>query len=140
MVGFYSLGRPRRKTWLPEALAGFAVLCSLLGLPVWAATTGGNSLQIKEQQVTIGYWIREKLPPGVPVGVNDVGAMRYYGGHPTVDLIGLTTNGLALPSRNGVGSLYETLEKMPEEKRPDYFAIYPTWFPGFDASGVLDRR
>jgi hypothetical protein len=140
VVGFYSLGTLNRKTWLPEALAGFAVLCSLLGLPVWAATTGGNSLQIKEQQVSIGYWIRENLPPGARVGVNDVGAMRYYGGHPTVDLIGLTTNGLALPSRNGLGSLYETLEKMPEEKRPDYFAIYPTWFPGFETSGVLDQE
>jgi hypothetical protein len=140
VVGFYSLGTLNRKTWLPEALAGFALLCSLLGLPVWAATTGGNALQIKEQQVSIGYWIRENLPPGARVGVNDVGAMRYYGGHPTVDLIGLTTNGLALPSRNGLGSLYETLEKMPEEKRPDYFAIYPTWFPGFETSGVLDQE
>ena len=140
VVGFYSLRSLTRKTWLPEALASFAVLCSLLGLPVWAATTGGNSLQIKEQQVSVGYWIRENLPPGASVGVNDAGAMRYYGGHRTVDLIGLTTNGLALPTRNGVGSLYETLEKMPEEKRPDYFAIYPTWFPGFEASGVLDQE
>jgi hypothetical protein len=137
VVGFYSLRTLKRRTWLPEALAGFALVCSLLGLPVWAATTGADSLQIKEQQVTVGYWIRENLPSGVHVGVNDAGAIRYYGGHPTVDLIGLTTNGLALPSRNGVGSLYEALEKMPERKRPDYFAIYPTWFPGFDASGVL---
>ena len=140
VVGFYSLRSLTRKTWLPEALASFAILCSLLSLPVWAATTGGNSLQIKEQQVSVGYWIRENLPPGASVGVNDAGAMRYYGGHRTVDLIGLTTNGLALPTRNGVGSLYETLEKMPEEKRPDYFAIYPTWFPGFDGSGVLDQE
>jgi hypothetical protein len=140
VVGFYSLGSLERRTWLPEALAGFAVLCSLLGVPVWAATTGGNSLQIKEQQVAVGYWIRENLPPGAHVAVNDVGAIRYYGDHPTVDLIGLTTNGLALPTRNGLGSLYETLEKMPEEKRPDYFAIYPTWFPGFDGSGVLDQE
>jgi hypothetical protein len=140
VVGFYSLRSLTRNTWLPEALASFAILCSLLSLPVWAATTGGNSLQIKEQQVSVGYWIRENLPPGASVGVNDAGAMRYYGGHRTVDLIGLTTNGLALPTRNGVGSLYEALEKMPEEKRPDYFAIYPTWFPGFDASGVLDQE
>jgi hypothetical protein len=140
VVGFYSLRSLNRITWLPEALAGLALLCSLLSLPVWAATTGGNSLQIKEQQVSVAYWLRENLPPGASVGVNDAGAMRYYGGHYTVDLIGLTTNGLALPTRNGVGSLYEKLEKMPEGKRPDYFAIYPTWFPGFDASGVLDQE
>jgi hypothetical protein len=140
VVGFYSLRTFEERAWLPEALAGFALLVSLLGLPVWAATTGGNTLQINEQQVTVGYWIRENLPSGARVGVNDAGAMRYYGDHPTVDLIGLTTNGLALPTRNGLGSLYESLEEMPEEMRPDYFAIYPTWFPGFEDSGVLNRE
>jgi hypothetical protein len=140
VVGFYSLRTLEERAWLPEALAGFALLVSLLGLPVWAATTGGNTLQINEQQVTVGYWIRENLPPGARVGVNDAGAMRYYGDHPTVDLIGLTTNGLALPTRNGLGSLYERLEEMPEERRPDYFAIYPTWFPGLEDSGVLDQE
>ena len=130
VVGFYSLRPSTRKTWLPEALASFAVLCSLLGLPVWAATTGGNSLQIKEQQVTIGYWLRENLPPGVHVGVNDAGAMRYYGGHPTVDLIGLTTNGLALSTRNGVGSLYETLEEYAGGEAPGLLRNLPDLVSG----------
>ena len=130
----------RRETWLPGALAGFALLVSLLSLPTWAAITGGASLQVKEQQVSVGYWIRENLPSGARVGINDAGAIRYYGGHPTVDLIGLTTNGLALPSRNGPGSLYEALEEMPEEKRPDYFAVYPDWFSAFYASGVFGEE
>src|SRR5215218_9005535 len=140
VVGFCSFAALRRGTWLPGALAGFALLASLLGLPTWAAITGGASLQVKEQQVSVGYWIRENLPSGARVGINDAGAIRYYGGHPTVDLIGLTTNGLALPSRNGSGSLYEALEKMPEEKRPDYFAVYPDWFSDFYASGVFGEE
>jgi hypothetical protein len=140
VVGFYSLSTLQAKSWLPEALGAFALVCSVVSLPVWAATTGGNSLQINEQQISIAYWIRENVPPDARVGINDAGAIRYYGAHPTVDLIGLTTNGLALPTRNGVGSLYEALEKMPQEKRPDYFAIYPTWFPGFESSGVLDQE
>jgi hypothetical protein len=140
VVGFCSFAALRRGTWLPGALAGFALLVSLLGLPTWAAITGGASLQVKEQQVSVGYWIRENLPPGAHVGINDAGAIRYYGGHPTVDLIGLTTNGLALPSRNGPGSLYEALEEMPEEKRPDYFAVYPDWFSDLEASGVFGEE
>jgi hypothetical protein len=140
VVGFYSLRTLQAKSWLPEALGAFALVCSVVSLPVWAATTGGNSLQINEQQISIAYWIRENVPPGARVGINDAGAIRYYGAHPTVDLIGLTTNGLALPTRNGVGSLYEELEKMPPEKRPDYFAVYPNWFPGFESSGVLDQE
>jgi hypothetical protein len=140
VVGFCSLTTPRRGAWLPGALAGFALLVSLLGLPGWAAITGGASLQVKEQQVSVGYWIRENLPPGARVGINDAGAIRYYGEHPTVDLIGLTTNGLALPSRHGPGSLYEALEKMPEEQRPDYFAVYPNWFSSFSASGLFGEE
>jgi len=116
------------------------ILISLLGLPTWAAIMGGASLQVKEQQVSVGYWIRENLPSGARVGINDAGAIRYYGGHPTVDLIGLTTNGLALPSRNGPGSLYEALEEMPEEKRPDYFVVYPDWFSDLSASGVFGEE
>ncbi|HSK84717.1 MAG TPA: hypothetical protein VK902_15165, partial [Rubrobacter sp.] len=140
VVGFYSLRTLQGKSWLPEALAGFALVCSLVGLPVWAATTGGNSLQINEQQISVAYWIRENLPPGARVGINDAGAIRYFGAHPTVDLIGLTTNGLALPSRHGPGSLYEALEKMPEKKRRDYFAVYPNWFSDLDASGLFGEE
>ena len=139
VVGICSLRTLQAKSWLPEALGGFALVCSLVGLPVWAATTGGNSLQINEQQISIAYWIRENVPPGARVGINDAGAIRYFGAHPTVDLIGLTTNGLALASRHGPGSLYEALERMPEEKRPDYFAVYPNWFSELEASGTIWR-
>jgi hypothetical protein len=140
VVGFCSLTGSRRGTWLPGALAGFALLVSLLGLPTWAAIMGGASLQVREQQISVGYWIRENLPSGARVGINDAGAIRYYGGHPTVDLIGLTTDGLALPSRHGPGSLYEALEQMPEEKRPDYFAVYPDWFPDLYTSGLFGEE
>ena len=139
VIGFYTLGS-RELPWLPVALASFALLFSLLGLPKWAVAMGGNSSEIHEQQVSIGYWIKDNLPPGGRIGINDAGAMRYYGGHPTVDLIGLTTNGLALPTRNGIGSLYEALERMPEDKRPDYFSVYPSWLSGLQPSGVFGRE
>ncbi len=139
VIGFYALGS-RDLPWLPVALAGFALLFSLLSLPKWAIAMGGNSSQIHEQQITIGRWIRTNLPPDARVGINDAGAMRYYGERPTVDLIGLTTNGLALPTRNGMGSLYEALERMPADKRPDYFSIYPSWLSGLQPSGVFGRE
>jgi hypothetical protein len=139
VIGFHGLSA-REDSWLPFALAGFALIFSLLGLPKWAVAMGGNSSEIREQQVSIGYWIRENLPPGARVGINDAGAMRYYGEHPTVDLIGLTTNGLALPTQNGMGSLYEALERMPEDERPDYFSIYPSWLSGLQPSGVFGEE
>ena len=140
VVGFYSLGNLERGGWIPGALAVFALVFSVFSLPMWATTAGGASSHIREQQVTVGKWIKENLPEDARVGINDAGAMRYYGGHPTVDLVGLTTNGLALPYRNGMGSLYEALEKMPEEKRPDYFSVYPNWVSGLQASGVIGEE
>ena len=140
VVGFYSLGNLEGGGWIPGALAVFALVFSVFSLPMWATTAGGASSHIREQQVTVGKWIKENLPEDARVGINDAGAMRYYGGHPTVDLVGLTTNGLALPYRNGMGSLYEALEKMPEEKRPDYFSVYPNWVSGLQASGVIGEE
>ena len=140
VVGFYSLGNSERGGWMPGALAVFALVFSVFSLPMWATTAGGASSHIREQQVAVGKWIKENLPSGARVGINDAGAMRYYGGHPTVDLVGLTTNGLALPYRNGMGSLYEALESMPEDKRPDYFSVYPGWVGGLQASGVIGEE
>ncbi|HZY64448.1 MAG TPA: hypothetical protein VFE21_01020 [Rubrobacteraceae bacterium] len=143
VVGFYSLGnleRGERDGWVPGALVASALVFSVFSLPMWATTAGGASSHIREQQVTVGKWLRENLPQDARVGINDAGAMRYYGGHPTVDLVGLTTNGLALPYRNGMGSLYEALESMPEDKRPDYFSVYPGWVSGLEASGIIGEE
>lgn len=140
VVGFYSLGNLEKGGWIPEALAVFALIFSVFSLPVWAATAGGASSHIREQQVTVGKWVQENLPLGARVAINDAGAIRYYGGRPTVDLVGLTTNDLALPYRNGMGSLYEALESMPETKRPDYFAVYPGWVSGLEASGIIGEE
>ena len=140
VVGFYSLGNLERGGWMPGALAVFALIFSVFSLPTWATTAGGASSHIREQQVTVGKWIEENLPEDTRVAINDAGAMRYYGGHPTVDLVGLTTNDIALPYRNGMGSLYEALEDMPEDKRPDYFSVYPGWVGGLEASGVIGEE
>jgi hypothetical protein len=78
------------------------------------------------QQLTVADWVRENLPADARVGVHDAGSLRYLGGHPTYDLIGLTTPGGAIPWRHGAGSVFELMEHSP--MRPDYFAIYPDAF------------
>ena len=78
------------------------------------------------QQLIVADWLRENLPPGVRVGVHDTGSLRYLGGRPTYDLIGLTTADAAIAWRHGAGSVFEQMEHSP--MRPDYFAIYPDVF------------
>ncbi len=148
VIGIYSLSAPREgsgggeRRHVSGALVGLALLFSLGTLPDWAVKAGQESAQIREQQVSAGNWITENLPPKAKVGVNDAGALRYYGEHPIVDLIGLTTNGLAEPYRNGMGSLYEALERMEPGERPDYFVIYPysEWVGDLANSGVFGNE
>ncbi|PRX47929.1 4-amino-4-deoxy-L-arabinose transferase-like glycosyltransferase [Prauserella shujinwangii] len=115
-----------------------ALLFSLLALPAWAVKLGRQAATIRDTDVSVGAWVSGNLPPDAVVGVKDVGAVAYFGGRRTVDLIGLTTNGLAEPANNGTGALYEALRRLPEADRPDYFAVYeerpgPPMQPLFDA-------
>jgi hypothetical protein len=74
-------------------------------------------------EVRVGEWVRENVSPGVRVGLTDAGAIRYYGDHPTYDLVGLTSTAeVALAWRHGPGSAYEAMERAPE--RPAFFATY----------------
>jgi hypothetical protein len=81
---------------------------------------------VLNQQLAVADWLRASLPTDVRVGVHDTGSLRYVGGRPTYDLIGLTTPDAAQAWRNGSGSTFERMEHAAA--RPDYFAIYPDAF------------
>jgi hypothetical protein len=98
---------------------------------------GHNCENILHQQVRTGRWIDATLPRSALVALNDAGAIAYYGHRRTMDLLGLTTAGLAPIYRSGTGCLWETLRRLPPGDRPTHFAIYPEWFPNFVTSGLL---
>ncbi|TNC27438.1 ArnT family glycosyltransferase [Amycolatopsis alkalitolerans] len=134
--------RARRAT-LHGGLA-IALLFSLIAVPTWAVRYGRDTSTIRDTDVSVGAWISTNLPPGASVAVKDVGAVAYFGRHRVVDLIGLATNGLAEPSNNGIGSLYEAVRQLPPGKRPTYFATYDSG-PGPSMAmlrqvGILDSE
>ena len=98
---------------------------------------GHNCENILHQQVATGRWIDRNLPKNAIVGMNDAGAIAYYGRRSTIDLVGLTTAGFAPVFRSGLGCLFEHLRRLPAERLPTYFAIYPEWFPYWRESGIL---
>jgi MFS family permease len=98
---------------------------------------GHNCENILHQQVTVGRWIDRNLRPDAIVGLNDAGAIAYYGRRQTVDLIGLTSAGYARVYRSGLGCLFEHIRREPLPRLPTYFAIYPGWFPYWRESGIL---
>ena len=96
-----------------------------------------NCENILHQQVRAGRWISENLPKDAVVGLNDAGALAYYGRRSTLDLVGLTSAGFAKVYRSGLGCLFEHVRRLPPDRLPTYFAIYPEWFPYWRESGIL---
>lgn len=140
VLGWFSAFPARvRLRWrlLPLAVAGGLLLPELVHYEHYTARNAEN---IHDQQVACGRWIHDHLPPDAIVGINDAGAIAYFGGRRILDLVGLVTNGPARAYRAGPGSLYEWLEVLPHDRRPTYFAIFPDWFPYLRRTSLVGKR
>ncbi|WP_437735094.1 hypothetical protein [Sorangium sp. So ce1335] len=94
----------------------------------WAIDDLANSARaIDRQQVRLGRWAAQHLPEDARIGVNDTGALAYVSGRKTFDVVGLTTEGEARYWVAGAGSRFEHYEKLPPERRPTHFIVYPHW-------------
>jgi len=85
---------------------------------------------IDRQQVALGRWAKTSLPADARIGVNDTGAIAYFGEHRTFDVVGLTSEGEARYWVAGVGSRfehYERLQATEPAKLPTHFIVYPEW-------------
>ncbi|WP_437943840.1 hypothetical protein WMF27_04215 [Sorangium sp. So ce281] len=94
----------------------------------WAIGDLANSARaIDRQQVWLGRWAAQHLPEDARIGVNDTGALAYFSGRRTFDVVGLTTEGEARYWVAGAGSRFEHYEKLPPERRATHFIVYPHW-------------
>lgn len=102
------------------ALIGSVTMRAVEEAPLFALSVKN----IQQLQVALGKWMRDHLPTGSVVAVNDVGAIAYFSGLRILDIEGLVTPE-ALPYRAKPGrGLAFTLDT-----HPDYVAIFPTWYP-----------
>ena len=148
LAGAIALGRLADRLGGERGATALFAVFGLLTLWVSATTLQGWAWRYREatstilnQQVRLGEWIREHLPAGATVGVHDVGAVRYYGGRATYDLVGLTEAPEAsLAWRHGSGSIYEAMER--STRCPDYFAIYDDVYalPFFTRTDLFGRE
>jgi hypothetical protein len=130
VLGARQIGR-RLGEWGERLWWGWRVCYGLWGLVsvgFFVVAYGENCADIRHQQVAMAQVIDSELPPEASIAINDAGVQKYLGGRYTLDLIGLTSPGLARACRHGSGSLYEHLEGMAPPQRPAYFAIFPNWF------------
>ncbi|MBF0498281.1 MAG: tetratricopeptide repeat protein, partial [Deltaproteobacteria bacterium] len=81
-----------------------------------------DSRAINRINVQTGKWLAQNTPANAVVGVNDAGAIRYFGHRFTIDLIGLNNAGIAF---HKVG-FKQAMGKI------DWLAVFPGWFSGVD--------
>lgn len=90
---------------------------------------GRASRNIRDQHIIAGKVLAERKPRRVLVG--DAGALMYASDRPGLDLIGLGGYHdlpFARAGVNGLGASIELIERMPDIERPDYMALYPSWW------------
>ena len=90
---------------------------------------------IDRQQVALGRWASENLDASARIGVNDTGAIAYFSGRSTFDVVGLTTAGEAPYWVAGAGSRlehYERLHATDPARLPTHLIVYPEWM-GMDS-------
>jgi hypothetical protein len=148
VVGIRTVGRivPRieQRRVVVAAVVGVVVLVAAVSVPTWALRSAQQGAGIREAVLSPAQWLRAHTPLDARIGVNDVGATAYFSDRGVVDLVGLTTNGLAIPSAEGTGALYEALARMPADERPTYFSVFPSFvdvdFEAMSAAGVLSKK
>jgi len=85
---------------------------------------------IDRQQVALGRWVKEHLPADARIGVNDTGAIAYFGDRKTFDVVGLTTPTEGRYWIAGAGSRLEHYERLRVDapaSLPTHFIVYPEW-------------
>ena len=108
------------------------VVGALVGHMDWTLEDVAQSASgIDRQQSTLGRWVKTALPENARVGVNDTGAIAYFGEHTTFDVVGLTTRSEGRYWVAGVGSRLEHYERLlvsNPRALPTHFVVYPEWF------------
>jgi hypothetical protein len=121
--------RPRWRVLTP-VLGGVFVGLLATKLEGSLDDTAQSASGIDRQQVALGRWAKQSLPANARIGVNDTGAIAYFGGHPTFDVVGLTSEGEARYWVAGVGSRLEHYERLfasAPSRLPTHFIVYPQW-------------
>ncbi|MBF0477373.1 MAG: hypothetical protein HQK59_16435 [Deltaproteobacteria bacterium] len=91
-----------------------------------------DSRAINLINVQTGKWIAQNTLADAVVGVNDAGAIRYFGHRFTIDLIGLNNAEIA----------FKKVDFKQAVGKTDWLAVFPGWFSGagsFPPQGFVPR-
>ncbi len=119
-------------------LAATATLVALLAAPAAAelARTAGRFAQavrnVREGDVAMALWLRERLPRQALLAVHDVGALGHFLPNPLIDLAGILDAGArqAMARAGAAGADWQAgLLDYLAARRPDYLVVFPEFLP-----------
>jgi hypothetical protein len=124
------LARVQRAAIATVALVVIAALPRLVGsIAERAERLGSDGRVIARMNIAPARWLAEHTPANAVVGVNDAGALRYFGGRTTIDLMGLNTADIA----------FGRVPRAAIEQRIDWLAIYPVLLKQYPAFAPFAR-
>ncbi|HEV8245884.1 MAG TPA: hypothetical protein VGP93_08945 [Polyangiaceae bacterium] len=137
------LSRIDRRLAAARSLLAGGLVGALAGhLPFALDDVAESANAIRQQQVALGRWAAENLPPDAVIGVNDTGAIAYFSERRVFDVVGLTTRGEARYWVAGAGSRFEHYERLSVKRLPTHLIVYPEWFalPMLQGEWLTERR
>jgi hypothetical protein len=131
------LGEAGTRRFVPRAVLLLGCLLAVFSARPFARTSQesrfhlwSDARAIRLINVETGLWVGKNVPEGASIGVNDAGAIRYFGNRRTVDLVGLNDSDIAFkrtPLRDAIGQC-------------DWLAVFPSWFVGADPFAGFQPR
>jgi hypothetical protein len=125
------LGRMKRSWAIAGPMFGFGIAGMLAMRLDWVIDDAANSASgIDRQHGKIAAFAARTLPENARIGLNDTGAIAYFSGKKTFDIVGLTTPTEARYWLGGPASRFEHYERVfreSPERLPTHFAVYPEW-------------
>lgn len=116
-----------RRTWLTICAAAVALMV-VTDVGYWQGVYGANLAHMSRVRIAAAECLRA-LPAGARVAAYDIGALRYFGDKPIIDLGGLTDAGFVRYQRQGRVDQYlkdrgATHLALPERHSTDRAALY----------------
>lgn len=136
-VGNRETGSPSGRSVVSSAILIIACAIIAAGAPSFARSLvrsrfhlWSDARAINLVNVQAGLWIKQHVPEHHSVGVNDAGAIRFFGNHRTLDLGGLNFSDVALRRVSIAGAI----------ERCDWLAVFPERFARSEVLREFDQR
>lgn len=115
------------------AIAAYAAVIGVsvfLTGAVWSHRFASDVENINSQQVAMGRWVKEHIPPEKVIALSDIGAITFIARRKRiVDMVGLVNPELLDAVRQSQKGYQEVLLDFLYQHKPDYVITHPTAYP-----------